>query len=225
MLHGCSPAVRSAPRVCCTSPTTLASAQPPTGNISAARSFFALPSFAALDPALPQELAALPGVVGLVGVQLLRALPRSPLRSLDRFDAVYELLEHLRVVDVGDSECYREWDSVPRPLQDGASSPVCHDPSGSCRQLRPPLTWTEALSRLARSQSVRSDLPRRSKCTWCRRCHTPASCHSLRRCQQVLPEPQPISLGNISQEVPLFKTKTMSVSTTLPGARGLLPMA
>ena len=37
---------------------------------------------------------------------------------------------------------------------------------------------------------------------WCRRSHTPASCQSRRRRQQVIPEPQPNSCGSTSQGMP-----------------------
>jgi hypothetical protein len=37
------------------------------------------------------------------------------------------------------------------------------------------------------------------------RSQTPACCHSRKRLQHVIPEPQPISCGNISQGIPLAK--------------------
>ena len=52
---------------------------------------------------LPRGLAAASEVVGLVGVQFLR--------SLDRLQGVYRLLQDLRVVDVGGREHYRERDA------------------------------------------------------------------------------------------------------------------
>jgi hypothetical protein len=158
-------------------------------------------------------------------VQLLRALPRSSLRSLDRFDAVYKLLEHLRVVDAGGCEYYREWDSVSIRYKMELRALFAMSRQIPADSFAPSLVWTEALSKLARSRSVRSDLPRRSKSTCCRRRHTPASCHSLRRRPQVPPEPQLISLGNNSQGMPLFRTKTMPVSTALPDTEAFCPWA
>jgi hypothetical protein len=49
--------------------------------------------------------------------------------------------------------------------------------------------------------------PRRSRRTRCSISHTPASCHSLRRRQQVISDPHAISLGSISQGMPLLRTK------------------
>jgi len=60
-------------------------------------------------------------------------------------------------------------------------------------------------------QSIWSASPRRSSKRRCSLSHTPASCHSLRRCQQVIPEPQPISFGSISQGIPLLRTNTTPV--------------
>src|SRR5215204_4880464 len=39
-----------------------------------------------------------------------------------------------------------------------------------------------------------------------------------------MPEPQPISLGNISQGMPLFKTKMMAVRAARSSMRGLPPL-
>jgi hypothetical protein len=66
----------------------------------------------------------------------------------------------------------------------------------------PPGAGTLAESKDALSQSISSALPSRSNKVRCNSSHTPASCHSLSLRQQVIPEPQPISWGNISQGIP-----------------------
>src|SRR5215217_1987587 len=55
---------------------------------------------------------------------------------------------------------------------------------------------TLAESREILSQSIRLASPRRSRSTRCSSSHTPASCQSRKRRQQVEPDPQPISLGS-----------------------------
>ncbi len=80
----------------------------------------------------------------------------------------------------------------------GASSPPSPYPSDSGRSFGPPGAATPAESKEARSQSVWSASPKRSKSPRCSRSHTPASFHPSRRRQQVIPEPQPISLGAAS---------------------------
>ena len=80
-----------------------------------------------------------------------------------------------------------------------------------------------AESKAARSHSIWLASPRRSKSTWCSRSHTPASCHSRNRRQHVTPEPQPISWGNISQGMPLLRTKMIPVRAARLSTRGLPP--
>jgi hypothetical protein len=55
---------------------------------------FTLSGYPALDATLPQNLAALLGIVGLVGVKLSRTLARaSPTWTLDRLYSVHQFLE------------------------------------------------------------------------------------------------------------------------------------
>src|SRR5215211_2295864 len=70
--------------------------------------------------------------------------------------------------------------------------------------LAPPGAGTLAESNDTRDQSMRFLLPRKFKRVRWRRFHTPASCHSLRRRQQVMPDPQLISLRSISQGMPVL---------------------
>ena len=76
---------------------------------------------------------------------------------------------------------------------------------------------SDALSTTARA---RSSWPRRrnsvSNRRWSR-FQTPARCHFARRRQHVLPEPHPISFGNIFQGMPLRSTNRMPVSTARSG--------
>ena len=76
----------------------------------------------------------------------------------------------------------------------------------------PPTARMEALSTMARDQSmpsVRRNFARRTSCSLS---HTPACCQSRRRRQQVIPDPHPISCGSISHGIPLFNTKRVPVS-------------
>jgi hypothetical protein len=54
-------------------------------------------------------------------------------------------------------------------------------------------------------------------------CQTPAACHSANRRQQVMPDPQPISCGSISQGIPVLSTKTMPVRAARSQTRGRPP--
>src|SRR5918994_5318494 len=168
---------------------------------------YPLPGYAALDAPLPQGPSALLVVVGLVGVQLLRTLPRPATGALYGLDAVHQLLEDHRVVGIGGGEHHAERDapSVRNNVALRARfSLIRRILAGFCAPL---LAGMEAESKEALSQSIRSTSPGRSNRTLCRRSHTPASCHSRKRRQQVTPDAQPISWGSISQGMPLFKTK------------------
>jgi len=76
---------------------------------------------------------------------------------------------------------------------------------------------SDALSTTARA---RSSWPRRrnsvSRTRWSR-FQTPARCHRTSRRQHVLPDPQPISCGNIFHGMPLRSTKRIPVSTARSG--------
>jgi hypothetical protein len=179
--------------------------------------------YAPLDGPFSQSLRALFVVVGFVGMYLIGALPRSASRTLNRLDRVQKLLENHRIVDIGGSADHTERDA--RPLDYNMAlrarlSLICGIRSGS---LSPLLAGTLAESKEARSQSICFASPRRSKRTRCSFSHTPASCHSRKRRQQVTPLPQPISWGSISQGMPLFSTNRMPVRAARSSMRGLPP--
>jgi hypothetical protein len=181
----------------------------------------ALYCYPALDGTLSQSFFALFVVVGFVGVKLPRALSRSAAGSLERLYGVYQLLENHRIVDVGCTKHHRRRDasSVRNKVALGARfSSIRRILCGFCAPL---VAGMEAESKQARSHSIWSAWPRRSKSVWCRRSHTPASCHSRNRRQHVTPEPQPICWGNISQGRPLFKTKMMPLRAARSSTRGL----
>jgi hypothetical protein len=134
-----------------------------------------------------------------------------------------ELFENRRVVDVCRAEHHTERDasSIRNKVALRARfSFICRIRSGFCAPL---FAGMLAESKQARSHSILSASPRRSKSTRCSRSQTPASCHSRRRRQHVTPEPQPISWGNISQGMPLFSTKMMPVRAARSSTRGLPP--
>jgi hypothetical protein len=87
----------------------------------------------------------------------------------------------------------------------------------------PPGEGTVEASMEARLQSMRSAWPSRSSKTLWRRSQTPAFCQSRRRRQQVMPLPQPSSLGSISQGMPLRRTKRMPAKAARSDTRGRPP--
>src|SRR5215211_3074438 len=188
------------------------------------RTLHTLSGYAPLDAPFSQKLARTFCRRRLcVGVHLIGALSRSASGTLNRLDRVQKLLENHRIVDIGGSADHTERDA--RPLDHNMALRarlclICRVRSGS---LSPLLAGTLAESREARSQSICFASPRRSKRTRCSFSHTPASCHSRKRRQQVTPLPQPISWGSISQGMPLFSTNRMPLRAALSSMRGLPP--
>jgi len=175
------------------------------------------------DASIPQSLSTEPKVISLVSIQLARSLPWSPPRTTNWLNSINCRLQHLAVVNVSRRMRYREWDSLS----------VDHKMALRARfsairwvwpgLFAPPGAGTLAESSEARDQSIWSDSPRRSSSAWWIFCHTPASCQSRKRRQQVMPLPHPISLGSNSQGMPVRSTKRMPVSTLRSEMRGRPP--
>jgi hypothetical protein len=89
--------------------------------------------------------------------------------------------------------------------------------------LAPRFAGTLALSRLARDQSIASASPSQSSKVRCSRRHTPAACQAVRRRQQVVPLPQPSSVGSIFHGMPLRSTKMIPDRHARSGTRGWPP--
>src|SRR5215218_9234163 len=144
-------------------------------------------------------------------MELLGAFALAATRLSYRRDSVHGLLQDLGVVNVGRRVDHTERDafSVDHTMALRALFALVRR-IRSCL-LAPPGAGTLDESKDALSQLIWSASPKRSRSLRCNRSHTPASCHSFRRRQQVMPEPQPISWGSISQGMPLFKTNRMPV--------------
>ncbi len=185
------------------------------------------PGDAGLYAALAERLSPTREVVALVGVELRGALPRPAWlarRTPDRLDLVHKLLEGLRVVDVGGGENYGE-----RGAPSVRNKVALRALFAAIRRvladlLAPLLAGTLAESRHALDQSISSASPSLSSKARCSRRHTPASCQSRSLRQHVEPDPQPISLGSISQGMLVLSTNTMPVRAARFGTRGLPPL-
>jgi len=80
----------------------------------------------------------------------------------------------------------------------------------------PPKTArTEDESTMAREKSIWSAWCSLSRRLWCILSHTPAFCQSRNLLQQVIPQPQPISLGMSSHPIPVLSTNKIPVRASL----------
>ena len=178
------------------------------------------------DAASVQGTADLRRVVGLVGMELGRALlrtPGSPTRPDDGRDAVNECYQLGRIVGVGrgEADCQRDAVAIDHQVVLGARlAPVDRVRAGL---LAPLLARTLRLSRLARPQSMAASSPNQFSSVSCSRCQTPACCQSRSRRQQVVPLPQPSSLASNRQGQPVRRTKMMPPRAARSGSRGRPP--
>ena len=156
-------------------------------------------------------------------MQLRGTFTWSATPTFDRLNGIHGFQHHARVMHVGCA--YRDGERDALSVHNHMAFRARF---AAIRWIRPGLTapfsaGTAEESREARDQSMRSASPRRSSKTWCKRCQTPASCHSLSLRQQVIPEPQPISGGRYSHGNPVASTKRMPRSTSRFGMRGRPP--
>ncbi len=188
--------------------------------------FYATPSYPRSNAPRLQSSSASRVIVPLISMQLARPLPSSSAQHsplLYGLDSVHYISESVGVVHVSRSADYRE----------RYSSGFDHNMALRRRfalicgvrpcTLPPFLAATVALSTEARDQSILPASPSLSSSTWCRRSHTPASCQSLRRRQQVEPLPQPISGGRYDHGKPVLSTNIMPVSAARLDTRGRPP--
>ena len=152
-----------------------------------------------------QEPPAARVVVTLVGVQLGGSFPGPSARALDGLHGVDQLLEGLRVMDLGAGAHHRERNAVPLEEQvtlGPGPAAVYRVGTGFLALF---LAGTLAESTDALDQSTSPPRPSLSSNARRRRRHTPAFCQSRNRRQQVTPlHPNP--LGSIRHGMPLLST-------------------
>jgi hypothetical protein len=164
-------------------------------------------------------------VVALVAVELLGSEARASRltkRAPDGRDGVDQRLQQLGVVDVGGGQRRRERDALPvddQAVLRAALAPVRRVRAG---RLAPFFARTLVLSMLARSRSMASRSPSHCSNVRCAWCHTPASCHSRSRRQQLTPlAPRP--RGTSRHRQPCRATYTIPASAARSDTRGRPP--
>jgi hypothetical protein len=139
------------------------------------------------------------------------SLPRPSARSENRGDGINHSLQHLRIVDVCRRMSDRQRDTLAvdsKVALRARFAPVRRIGAG----FFPPGAGTVPESSEACDQSIWSANPSRSSRTRWRSSHTPAAYQFRKRRPQVIPPPQPISWGSISQGMLALSTKRIPVN-------------
>lgn len=177
-----------------------------------------------LNPSLSTRMPTPWKVITLVGMQFGRAKTRTATGAWNRRDAVEELVKHPRVVNIGRCQQIAQRNALSIHEKMVLRARFAFVRRVGARGFTPLFAGTVAESRQARLQSISPARPSLSKNNRWRRSQTLASCHSFSRRQQVMPLPQPISLGSISQGIPLRRTKRIPVRAARSDTRGLPPL-
>ena len=172
------------------------------------------------DAAGPQPVAM--GLRIVAAIPLQRAWPaaRPTAPTPDRRQRRHERIELRNVVDVRGGQLRDERDPVGFRDEVVLGTRLAAIGWVRSRFFPPRSARSDALSTTAHRRSHRPRRRNSASSTSCKRCHTPARCQRTSRRQQVLPEPQPISFGNICQGSPARNTKRMPVSAARSWIRG-----
>lgn len=162
-------------------------------------------------------------VVPLVSVQLVWSESRPPAGTGNGWHTVQQLFQDLGVVNVGSGQQQGQRNALAIDEKMVFRARFAFIRRVGAGFFAPFFAAIEAESTAARLQSISPTRPSFSRKRRWRRSHTPAACHSWSRRQHVMPLPQPISLGSISQGIPLRRTKRMPVSAARSGTRGRPP--
>ena len=167
-----------------------------------------------LDGEGAQQPAMRFGVIATVTLERLGALSGTTRFAPNRWNGLNQWQQLRYIMGVGPGDYGRERDALrvgekvvlaPRLTAIGwvrsSFFPRC-------------IARTDELSTTASARSSWSRRRSSANSTSCKRCHTPVSCQSLSRRQQVTPEPQPISWGSISQGMPLLSTNKIPLNAS-----------
>jgi len=176
--------------------------------------------YAQLSQCISMRLA----VISSITLNTIRSLTRTTYLACNWRDRFNQWQKLGYIVPVGSGDFYCQRDTIG----------ICDNvmfrpqfPSIRCirARFRPPKTArTEDESTIARQKSILSFFRRCLSRIRCILSHTPAFCQSFRRRQQVIPEPQPISLGRYCQGMPVFSTKIIPVRAFRLSRGGLPPL-
>jgi hypothetical protein len=185
--------------------------------------FYSTPGNPWSDPTLSQNLAIMSTVVAFVGVQFLRTPSWSTTLLTNGRDGIHHRFQHGCFMHIGRRMSYDERDASSFDHNMALRARFAAIRWVRTGRFAPPGAGTMPASRLARDQSNCSAPASFSTSVWCSRSQMPAACQSRNRRQQVIPLPQPISAGSISQGMPVCRTNMIPAKAARLETRGLPP--
>jgi hypothetical protein len=176
------------------------------------------------DSAVSQNLTIMPTVIGFVGVQFLWPFSRTTWLAPDRRNDIQHHFQRGRFMYIRRRMPYDERDALPFDHKMALRARFSAIRRVGASGFAPPGAGTLPASNEARDQSNCLASDSLSNNTRWSRSHTPACCQSRNRRQQVIPLPQPISKGNISQGMPVLSTNSISPKAAPSETRGRPPL-
>jgi len=165
------------------------------------------------DVMLAQECSIFETIVTFIGVQSVWALAWTPQLLANGRNGLYQLWQQSGFVHIGRCVLDHQRNALSfdhKMALRARFSSICWVRAGL---FAPPGAGTRPASTQARDQSNWSASPSRSNKTRCSLSNTPARCQSRSRLQQVIPLPQPNSLGSISHGMPVLSTNKIPLNT------------
>ena len=185
----------------------------PAGGSETATVRGAPPRDLGANTASSQRPAVRLGVIAAIGLDHIGTVTRRARFAGDRRNAVDQGQQLGDIVAVGLGKNDRQGNALG--IREEVVFRACFTAIGWVRSsFFPPCTArTEELSATARAKSSLSAWRNFASNTRCSSPQTPACCQSRSRRQQVIPDPQPISCGNLSHGMPDCGTNNIPVST------------
>lgn len=163
------------------------------------------------DTACFQRITMRLGVISSIALHASRLSTWAPGFARNRWNRIDQWQQLGNVVAIGLGQNHAQRDAI-RLDEEVVLAPRFTPVGRVWPRFFPPCTArTDELSTMTRDRSSWSAPRSRDNSTVCSCSHTPAFCQSRKRRQHVIPDPQPISCGNISHGIPLCNTNRIPV--------------
>ena len=168
-----------------------------------------------LDTFLTKLMTMRFGIVSPIPKNTVRFATRPTNFACYRRNTIHQRQQLCNIMPISSGQFYRQWKPISVSYQ-MMFRPCFAAVRGVWAGFRPPKTArTEEESTMAREKSICSAWRSLLSKVWCILSHTPAFCQSRNLLQQVIPQPQFISLGRSSHPMPVLSTNRIPVRASL----------